>query len=154
MRFAHINIITDNWKRLSDFYINVFDCTPVLPKRDLKGDWLDKATDIQSAHIRGIHLALPGYGNKGPTLEIFQYAENNENLESLINRKGYGHLAFEVADVEDVVSRLLDHGGTLLGEIVETKIPDAGTLEFVYAKDNDGNIIEIQKWNIERPEVS
>ena len=35
--------------------------------------WLDSATGINGAHLRGMHLRLPGYGEHGPTLEIFQY---------------------------------------------------------------------------------
>ena len=41
--------------------------------RDLSGEWLDRATGLKNAHIKGIHLRLPGYGEGGPTLEIFQY---------------------------------------------------------------------------------
>ncbi len=73
IKFAHINIITDDWRKLASFYINVFDCKPIYPERDLKGNWLDKATGIQNARLKGIHLTLPGYDNNLPTLEIFQY---------------------------------------------------------------------------------
>ncbi|MEO6166964.1 MAG: hypothetical protein ABIO46_10715, partial [Chitinophagales bacterium] len=94
MQYAHTNIITDDWKRLAEFYILVFDCKPLFPERDLKGEWLDKATGLKDAHLTGIHLALPGYDGKSPTLEIFQYGNNEAGLPSVINRKGYGHLAF------------------------------------------------------------
>ena len=40
MKFVHTNIITDNWRKLADFYIKVFDCKPVLPERDLKAGHL------------------------------------------------------------------------------------------------------------------
>ncbi|MFN8397483.1 MAG: hypothetical protein U0176_22865 [Bacteroidia bacterium] len=42
IKFAHTNIITDDWKRLADFYIQVFGCKPVGPERGLKGEWLEK----------------------------------------------------------------------------------------------------------------
>ncbi len=56
IKYAHTNIITDDWKKLSDFYIAVFGCRPIPPKRDLRGAWLDKATGIKDAHLQGIHL--------------------------------------------------------------------------------------------------
>jgi catechol 2,3-dioxygenase-like lactoylglutathione lyase family enzyme len=108
--FAHTNIITDNWKKLADFYIQVFDCKPLYPERDLQSEWLDKATGITNAHITGIHLALPGYDGKLPTLEIFQYHHNEDNLQPLPNRKGFGHIAFKVDDVKAVLEKLLAHG--------------------------------------------
>ena len=95
IKFGHVNIITDNWKKLAEFYINVFDCRPLYPERNIKGNWLDKATAITNAHIRGIHLILPGYENNLPTLEIFQYDHNEENLIALPNRKGFGHIALK-----------------------------------------------------------
>lgn len=144
--FAHTNIITDNWKKLAEFYIKVFDCKPLYPERDLKGEWLDKATGIQNAHLIGIHLVLPGYEEKLPTLEIFQYNNNESNLPSLPNRKGFGHIAFKVEDVKDILRKIIKNGGSQVGEVVETAIKNSGIITFVYAKDLDGNIIELQHW--------
>ena len=146
IQFAHINIISDDWKRLADFYVKVFDCKPVPPERDLRGDWLDRATNIEYARITGIHLSLPGYHKTGPTLEILQYDRNLDASESFSNRKGFGHIAFRVDNVRDTLKSLLQHGGTQLGDLVETDIPSSGHLSFVYARDPDGNIIEIQHW--------
>jgi catechol 2,3-dioxygenase-like lactoylglutathione lyase family enzyme len=146
IKFAHTNIITDDWQRLADFYVKVFQCRILLPERDLSGEWLDKATNVDRAHLRGAHLALPGYDNNLPTLEIFQYDSNLENSRPEPNRKGFGHIAFKVDDVRQVLDLLLANGGTQLGELVSTEIPGAGTITFVYAKDIDGNIIEIQHW--------
>ena len=146
IKFVHTNIITNDWRKLSEFYIRVFDCKAVLPERDLKGEWLDKATNIKDAHIAGIHLALPGYKDKGPTLEILQYDHNLDALETFSNRMGFGHIAFNVNDVEEILNSLLQHGGTQLGDLIETEIPNSGHLTFVYARDPDGNIIEIQNW--------
>jgi lactoylglutathione lyase len=145
IRFAHTNIITDDWKKLSDFYIKVFDCKPILPERNIRGEWLDKSTKVKGAHIKGIHLALPGH-EKPPTLEIFQYEKNENKLEALANRKGFGHIAFQVENVEEALDKVLKFGGSRLGEIVQTEIEGAGGITFVYAKDPDGNIIELQKW--------
>jgi len=146
IKFAHTNIITDNWKKLADFYIHVFDCKPLYPERDLKGEWLDKVTAIPHAHLTGIHLALPGYGQNLPTLEIFQYAMNEEQTSPVANRKGFGHIAFKVDNVQETLDRLIQHGGSTVGEIVETEIKNAGVITFVYARDVDGNIIELQHW--------
>lgn len=147
IQFAHINIITGNWRKLADFYISVFDCIPLYPERDLKGKWLDKATNMDDAHLQGIHLALPGSNNNLPTLEIFQYSNNIDHPLSIINRKGLGHIAFKVDNVQEVVQKLIDAGGNLYGDIVETEIPNVGHLKFVYTRDPEGNIIEIQTWS-------
>jgi lactoylglutathione lyase len=146
IKYAHTNIITDDWKRLADFYITVFDCTPLYPERDLHGEWLDRATSIKNARLRGIHLLMPGSDENLPTLEIFQYDRNENAQATMANRKGFGHIAFRVDDVPRALDRVLQNGGSRVGELVETEVANVGTLTFVYAKDIDGNIVELQQW--------
>jgi len=66
IKFVHTNIVSSDWKKLADFYINVFECIPILPERNLSGNWLDKGTGLKNASLTGVHLRLPGYGKNGP----------------------------------------------------------------------------------------
>ncbi len=145
MRFAHTNITARDWKRLADFYIKVFECKIKPPKRDLKGEWLDKAIGIKNARQMGVHLSLPGYENP-PTLEIFSYEEFIDTAPIMANQIGFTHIAFEVEDVDTIVKKALDNGGAKLGEIIENEIEGVGILRFTYLRDIEGNIIEIQAW--------
>ncbi len=147
MRFAHTNIAAKDWKRLSDFYIKVFNCWVKPPERDLSGEWLDKGTGMQNTRLAGVHLLLPGYGDSGPTLEIFQYEDAHESAPIMPNYTGFTHIAFEVEDVEITLNTALSNGAELLGEVTEKKIENIGTINFVYFRDPEGNIIEIQSWN-------
>jgi predicted enzyme related to lactoylglutathione lyase len=146
MRYAHTNISAKDWKVLSDFYIRVFDCTIKPPKRKLSGDWLDKATGLSKAELEGVHLLLPGHGDRGPTLEIFSYKDTCECEPVMANYTGFTHIAFEVDDVEKIFSDALKSGAIKLGEITEKIIEGIGVLTFVYFRDPEGNIIEIQSW--------
>lgn len=145
-KYVHTNLIAKNWKKLAQFYIDVFNCEPVYPERDLSGDWVDKLTTIQNARITGIHLRLPGY-NAGPTIEIFEYnhAPNSE-IQQQINNYGYGHIAFHVSDVEAFIEKIIAFGGAKYGEMIEKEITGVGFLKAIYVKDPEGNIIEIQTW--------
>ena len=146
MKYAHTNIVAGDWRELAQFYINVFECQPTYPERDLFGEWIDKATKINDVRIKGIHLRLPGYTD-GPTLEIFEYEPSNQrNIAPKINGQGFGHIAFEVDSVEDVLNKLLKHGGTRLGDFIKKEYQDIGVLTMIYARDPEGNIIEIQNW--------
>jgi predicted enzyme related to lactoylglutathione lyase len=146
-RYAHTNIISEDWERLADFYQTVFDCRPVPPPRDQSGEWLEKGTGVRHARLHGMHLRLPGWGDNGPTLEIFSYDDMLERPgPPAANRRGLGHLAFQVDDVRDTLGRLVMHGGTVLGEIVDKDVKGVGRLTFAYATDPEGNIVEVQKW--------
>lgn len=144
--YAHTNLIAQDWKKLSNFYIEVFDCKPEPPERALAGIWLDELTGIESAHIKGIHLSLPGFEQPGPTLEIFQYNQTIEDSDKRINKEGFRHIAFSVDDVEACLDRLIKNGGTTVGQVVKGHVAGVGEIHVVYARDPEGNIIEIQKW--------
>ncbi len=146
MRFAHTNIVAKNWKLLSEFYIKVFGCKIKPPERNLSGAWLDRATGLQNAVLEGVHLLLPGYGDNGPTLEIFSYQKMHVCKPVMANYTGLTHIAFEVHDVDQTLDEAIKNGGQLLGKITEKRIDGIGELRFVYFRDPEGNIVEIQSW--------
>ncbi|MFH1981905.1 MAG: VOC family protein [Pseudomonadota bacterium] len=146
MRFAHTNITAKNWKSLSEFYIKVFHCKIEPPERKLSGAWLDQATGLQTAILEGVHLLLPGHGENGPTLEIFTYKNMHECGPIMANYAGLTHLAFEVDDVDGTLEEAISNGAQLLGKVTEKSVDGIGDLKFVYFRDPEGNIIEIQSW--------
>lgn len=147
MKYTHTNIISHDWRQLANFYIQVFDCKIVPPIRNQSGDWLSRGTGVKNAHLRGAHLLLPGYGENGPTLEIYQYANIVSQAPVVPNQRGFGHLAFEVADVAATLNAVEEYGGSRLGEITKRRIPDVGVITFIYARDPDGNLLELQSWD-------
>jgi catechol 2,3-dioxygenase-like lactoylglutathione lyase family enzyme len=146
IRYVHTNIVAKDWKALTQFYCEVFGCHVVGPKRDLSGEWIDALTGIKNARLQGAHLSLPGYEG-GPTLEIFEYDPSNlrESLPE-ISRQGFGHIAFHVENVEAVLWKVLEQGGSQIGRTVQKQYPELGLLTAVYARDPEGNFIEMQNW--------
>lgn len=131
-----------------EFYIEVFNCALVPPIRDQKGKWLDNGVGVQDAKLQGAHLRLPGYERNGPTLEIYQYSNLETGNPSLpANATGLRHLAFEVEDVSAILEKLIRFGGEAVGTIVSKSVEGVGTITFVYARDIEGNLIELQHWN-------
>ncbi len=146
-RYVHTNLVARDWRRLARFYHEVFGCQPLPPERDLSGPWLDDATGVPGVRIRGMHLRLPGYGEDGPTLEIFEYQPGMHRPVSAVNRPGFGHIAFAVDQVGAARDSVVAAGGGTVGEIVTVPVPGAGSVIFVYATDPEGNIVELQSWS-------
>ncbi len=154
MKYVHTNIVADDWKRLAKFYQDVLGCVPVPPERNLKGEWVDKLTGLTDAHITGVHLRLPGWGDDGPTLEIFQYNKSNQRLPIATNNPGFGHIAFQVDDVEEAVAAFLANGGSPVGELLVHQYPDGRYLTVRYVADPEGNVVELQSWSESRDKFS
>ncbi|RMZ60243.1 VOC family protein [Chryseobacterium nematophagum] len=147
IKYGHTNIITKDWKKLAHFYELVFNCKPVPPERNQKGSWLEKGTGVPNAHLQGMHLRLPGYGENGPTLEIYQYSEVIDSEKMVSNKKGFGHIAFQVDNITELLALALKNGATEIGELSEHHVENVGLLKFIYIADPDGNIIELQNWS-------
>jgi predicted enzyme related to lactoylglutathione lyase len=146
-KYVHTNLIARDWKKLVQFYSEVFGCEPKGPKRDMSGAWLDSVNAVPNAHLTGIHLRLPGYGDDGPTLEIFSYDKLVERGMPIANQCGLAHIAFSVDDVDRALQAVIAAGGGAVGKIASTEVDSVGLLRVVYARDPEGNIVELQKWS-------
>lgn len=95
-----MNIIATDWRKLSEFYQDVFACEPVSSERDHHGSHTDAVTGMDDVRLTGHHLRGPGHGENGPTIELFTYNRGLPLQEPAIKRPGFAHLAFEVDDFE------------------------------------------------------
>jgi len=126
--------------------VNVFGCTEKPLRKALSVPWLDRATGLSGAVLEGMHLLLPGYGEDGPTLEIFSYSDMHVSAPMMADHTGFTHIAFAVDDVRQTLQAAIRSGGTMLGEVTEREVAGVGLLTFVYFRDPGGNIVEIQSW--------
>ncbi len=146
-KYVHTNLIAQDWRALARFYERVFGCILVPPERDFQGEKLEAGTGIPGAHLRGVHLRLPGYGDDGPTLEIFNYNILETRGRTAVNRPGFGHIAFSVDDVAATQKAVLKSGGHSVGEIVSLQVGAGAKVTWCYVTDPEGNIIELQSWS-------
>ncbi len=149
-KFGHTNLIAEDWRALAAFYEELFGCVPVPPERDFQGADLERGTGIPGAHLRGVHLRLPGPAADhadGPTLEIFHYNILQERPGVAVNRPGFGHIAFVVDDVPSARAAVLAAGGRAVGEVVTLTTAAGSKVTWVYVTDPEGNVIELQSWS-------
>lgn len=146
-RFSHTNLIAGNWKSLARFYEEVFGCKPVPPERHYRGSVLARGTGVSGAELHGVHLRLPGFGDAGPTLEIYSYEPQEARVPSVVNRPGFGHIAFEVDDIAQTRQAILDASGSTVGDVVTLDLTTGAKVTWCYMRDPEGNIIEIQRWS-------
>ncbi|MEW5870828.1 MAG: VOC family protein [Chloroflexota bacterium] len=146
-RYVHTNLIARDWRALARFYQEVFGCTPVPPERDFQGAALEAGTGVPGAHLTGAHLRLPGYGDSGPTLEIFNYNLLHERGPGAVNAPGFGHIAFQVPDVLAAREQVLAAGGHAVGEVVTLQTASGARVTWCYVTDPEGNILELQAWD-------
>lgn len=79
-------------------------------------------------------------------MEIITFSEVESCESGLANRHGFVHIAFEFNDVRETAEMVKKLGGSLSGSITEKQIEGVGLITFVYARDQEGNILELQFW--------
>ena len=117
------------------------------PERDMSGAWLDQVTSLRNAHLRGVHLSLPGYGDDGPTLEIFSYSQL---VEADADWKPVRVCPYRVCGRRcepGVADADRSRWRRQSERLPHTEVGSVGLLRVVYAGDPEGNIVELQKWN-------
>jgi len=152
-RFGHVNLIAREWRSLAEWYVRLFGCEVVPPERDYAGPDLAAGTGVPGAALRGVHLRLPGHGPSGPTLEIYQFASMPDGLPPQVNRPGFQHIAFVVPSVAAARETVLAAGGAAVGSVVTLGTADGRFVTWTYVTDPEGNIVELQSWSEEPPEV-
>lgn len=145
-KYVHTNLVAHDWRRMAKFYQEVFGCAPLLPERHYEGKWVEDVTTLSNASLQGVHLRLPGYGDSGPTLEIFEYNFTKDDSPTTANQRGFAHIAFHVDDVAAARDVVLQNGGKNLGKLHTMQVSGAGTITLAYMADPEGNIIELQHW--------
>ena len=145
-KYVHTDLIACDWKILSLFYQQVFGFKPVPPERHYNGDDLERGTGIRGSELHGVHLRMPGYDDNGPTLEIYSYSIQKESADPAVNRPGFGHLAFSVADVQHAQETVIQAGGKPIGDIVTLQTSAGASVTWCYVTDPEGNILELQSW--------
>ena len=53
---------------------------------------------------------------------------------------------FAVEDVDEALKAVIAAGGGSVGETATAEVKGVGVLRVVYARDPEGNIVELQKW--------
>lgn len=146
-RFGHVNVIAHDWQKLAEFYRLIFGMEVVPPLRDYRGPDAEAGTGVPGAAFRGAHLRLPGLGEGGPTLEIYQYESGPEDVPQAANRPGYQHIAFVVPDVAAAREAVFRAGGREVGSVVTVATADGRRVTWTYVTDPEGNYIELQAWS-------
>ncbi len=141
IRYKHTNLIAKDWRALSGFYQRALNLTAIGQRRDLSASGWDRLTGIPGAHITGEHLKLPGRGRDAGDLFLRRGAPGCQGL----SRAGFAHIASRWTTYAGRWTGCWRRAAARRARVVSVEYPLDVTATFVYAKDPEGNLIELQK---------
>lgn len=111
MKFIHVNLITDDWTALCDYYKTVFGATDFGNLKDHSGGYKEKVIGVAGVHVIGHHILLPDYKASYPTLEIFTYSIQGRKEVCDETALGINAIGFECTDLEKDLESIVNAGG-------------------------------------------
>ncbi|MGV2052192.1 VOC family protein [Agrobacterium sp. 22-209-1] len=142
MRLAHINLVARDAKSLATFYVNVMKCDVLREPKTLSGEKVSRGNGLSDSEILTIWLKFPGL--EWPFLEIHEHRVTLHRDLPRVNEPGFGHLAFQMEDINNALSHIIEAGGAQIGQITDFGTPGMPYL-IAYARDPEGNVLELEQ---------
>jgi catechol 2,3-dioxygenase-like lactoylglutathione lyase family enzyme len=134
----HAGFVVKDLERMSAFYREALGLEIVWDRRGVP-EYTSKVMGIPNAQTHGIMLQT----TSGQRLELLSF-ETPDLREAHEQELGYGsaHVCFQVDDVQAAYDRLVQHGANVIHPPVQLEL-DIGLLKGCYARDQEGNWLEI-----------
>jgi glyoxylase I family protein len=140
MQFDQVKIFAEDVRSLAGFYQDALECELLQPVGDFADEHLGLAFGAPGRGIRLCALGLPGR-EEGPILELYEFPDWDD--PDWPYQPGQAHLAFQVDDVPEAAGRVIEKGGSYLGEIATWRAPSGNLATFVFMRDPEGNLIDL-----------
>ena len=124
--FTHTSIRTSNMERSIDFYTRIMGLK-LLSRREIPQN---------NAEI----AFLQDRARKGPKLELTFYRNQKKFIQAEYEDRLFDHLAFEVKDMEAIISLMRKEKLTITDE--PFRLSPTGSL-IAFVEDSDGTLIEL-----------
>ena len=150
MKIDHVNIVVADIERAAEFYSRIFGWRRGFEKV-LEGAWIETVTGISGARAHCVFMEAEAENQTSEKssvrLELLQYLTPGGALfpeNSRPDTRGLRHLAFEVDDLDALISRLKAAGVQPISAPVEVPFAVAamGRKRLCYFHDPDGTLLE------------
>ncbi len=145
MKLAHINLVARNAETLAAFYIDVMKCELLREPRVLSGHKVSRGNGLPDCEIYSIWLKFPEL--EWPFLEIHQHMTSHPRGLPKVNEPGYGHLSFQIDDLNDILSKIIRACGSQIGQTTNFGTSEKPYL-IAYARDPEGNVLELEQTSV------
>lgn len=143
INIRHTGIYVDNINETAEFYKNVFGMTAVCENQEDSNALLDELFGVDGAKVITTKL-ITEYGRNsgtGDMIELVKIVHGPEmkNAHFRLFDNGASHIAIGINDLDSTAKKVVSNGGSM--QTKNVKHPNGN--RFAFAKDNEGNWIEL-----------
>jgi catechol 2,3-dioxygenase-like lactoylglutathione lyase family enzyme len=140
--FSHLAIGVPDIEASAKFYGEVFGFEPATSSFTAAGEQMVRLLEVPDADLEAMFMRKDGI-----FIELLRYENSFRGRELPLkdNEYGYVHLSLRVADLEETLRAIEEHGGTVLADTrIEMEMPGSQSpTTFMFCLDPDGNRIEL-----------
>lgn len=140
-KIDHINIVVSNLERTKDFFRQLG--FSVVHEDNLEGDWIASIVNLKEVKASYAQLSLRDLGTNIELIKFDRPVTSGIHSKSIPNQIGIRHIAFEVENIEEIVSSMKEEGVEFFGDI--QIYPETGK-KLVYFYGPDGIILELAQY--------
>jgi catechol 2,3-dioxygenase-like lactoylglutathione lyase family enzyme len=103
----------------------------------IEGEWAGRVTGLGSQHVEIAMMVTPDGHSR---LELSRFLTPHtiaDHRAAPVNSLGYLRVMFTVEDIDEMVSRLIEHGAELVGEVVQYE----NSYRLCYIRGSEGILI-------------
>lgn len=103
----------------------------------IEGEWAGRVTGLGSQNVEIAMMVTPDGHSRLEISKFIHPPTISDHRTAPVNSLGYLRVMFTVVDIDELVSRLLKHGATLVGELVQYE----NSYRLCYIRAKDGLLI-------------
>ena len=134
----HTGIVVNDLEKMIEFYEQLG--FKIKNRQIESGEFIDKVTGLKGVKLEWAKL-MPKKNNS--MIELLKYHSHNiskKKNKQKSNQYGCSHIAFTVNNIDNMISRILNKGGSIVNE---SSISPDTKAKVSYCHDPEGNLMEI-----------
>ena len=140
----HFNIVVSDLEKSMAFYSQILNLELILETR-VDDPEFSRGIDLEDSQVKAAFFRIP---NNDGMIELFQYLQPPGRAlrsDQQPNDHGWGHLCFEVEDIQDTYRVLSAHGVQFVSSpvTISPRHPHSAGVQFCYFLGPDRELIEI-----------
>lgn len=117
LRMDNVGIVVESLDKVIPFFEEVG--LKLQGRTIIDGEWAGRVTGLASQKVEIAMMATPDGHSRIELSKFITPPATSDHRNAPVNSLGYLRIMFTVKDIEELIRRLLNHGATLVGEVVQ-----------------------------------
>src|SRR6187455_3200362 len=135
LRMDNVSIVVESLDDAISFFMEIG--LELEGRATIEGEWAGRVTGLGSQRVEIAMMVTPDGHSRLELSKFLTPPTISDHRTAPVNALGHLRVMFTVADIDELVSRLIKHGAQLVGEIVQYE----NSYRLCYIRSNEGILI-------------